>query len=109
MATFSTYAYTANSGDTFRIRLADDSAVAGGFTATTGFDPRLGYVRVSKRDREFGIRPRGVRLSRNVGEEVRSRFLATATTERQQALLAAGTVQIGQNDWTVNSQVAEDI
>lgn len=54
---FTNSKYQADSGDIFKIRLDDDTlAVAG--TPPTGAETTPLYVKVSKTNREFGLRPR---------------------------------------------------
>lgn len=109
MADFEIYTYTSNAGDTFRIRLDEDTATAGGFTAGAA-DATRPFVKVSKSNREFGIRPRGVRLSREDGNAIRYRFLPCATAAQQASVAAGGSVTIGGVSWTnVISVVPEDL
>lgn len=104
---FQVYAYSRDDGEIQRIRLQPETAAAGDFTSAVGFTLG-GFVKVSKTNREFGIRPRGVRLSRVDGNATRYRFLPVATASAQTALLDAGTVTIGSTSWTVTSTVGED-
>lgn len=103
---FTNYAYTAEDGEVYRIRLEEDTATAGGFSATSGFTSSA-YVKVSKGNREFGIRPRGVRLSREATATV-GRFLPCATNAQVESLVEQGTVTVGGETWTVTSAQAED-
>lgn len=104
----STYSYTSNSGDVWRVRLDDDTAAAGSFSGTTGIDANTPRAKVSKNNGEAGLRPRGVRLSR-VAQATVSRFLPVATESAVDALVSAGTVTVGGESWTVTSAVAEDL
>jgi hypothetical protein len=104
---FTTYAYISDSEDSFRIKLTAETAAAGGFTDTTGLSSQSPYVKVSKGNREFGLRPRGVRLSREAIGTV-SRFLPVATNDQVESLVSQGTVTIGGETWTVTSAQPED-
>jgi hypothetical protein len=104
---FKTFAYNANDGEIYKIRLTDVTAGAGGFTSQTGFTSEV-YAKVSKSNREFGIRPRGVRVSRMDGNAKVYRFLPVATPAALEAILAAGNVNIGGEGWNVTTSVAED-
>lgn len=101
------YAYTCEDGDIKRVRLDDDTAAAGGFTATTGFNDR-DSAKVSKTSREAGLRPRGVRLKRTDGNAIRYRFLPCATSATVDSLVTSGTVTIGSQAWTVTTAVGEN-
>lgn len=105
--------YEADDGDIKPIRLdAQTIAVAGAppAGATTDND----YVKVSKGNREFGMRPRGVRLSRNVGTaelpNMRYKFLPVLT----QTAFNSGGYAVGQQlgiggvDWEIIAKVPED-
>ena len=105
---FETYAYTREDAEIQRIRLESSTAAAGGFTAQTGYTID-GFVKVSKSNREFGLRPRGLRLSREDGNAKRYRFLPCATNTQQDSIKTAGTVTIGSVTWTVISPVGEDV
>jgi hypothetical protein len=76
------YNYTADDGEIHPIRLSSTTATFGGFTADGAATSSI-FAKVSKGNREFGLRPRGVRLVRNVGTpEVpnnRYKFLPVAT------------------------------
>lgn len=105
---FSNYLYTSNSGENFRIRLDEDTATAGGFTNNSP-DVSLPFAKVSKSKREFGISPRGVRLSREDGNAVRYKFLPCATSAQQSSVATGGTLTIDGVSWTPLSLVAEDV
>lgn len=100
------YAYTGEDNEVYRLRLDEDTAAAGSFSSQTGFTTNV-KAKVSKTNREHGIRPRGVRLSR-VTEATVGRFLPVASNSAAESLLSAGTVTIGSETWTVTSAVAED-
>lgn len=105
---FDTYAYTADDGDIKPIRLGNESAEAGSFSAATGLNDR-DFVKVSKSNREFGMRPRGVRLRRRGTDGLQYRFQPMATQAAYEAAIAAGTVTVGANTWIVTSPVPEDV
>lgn len=103
---FTDYAYTGEDGEVHRVRLEEETAAAGGFTATSGFTSNI-RAKVSKSNGEFGLRPRGVRLSREATATV-GRFLPVANNTTQESLISAGTVTIGSETWNVIAPVAED-
>ena len=101
------YAYTCDDGDVKRLRIDEETASAGGFSAQTGFNDR-DSAKVSKSNREAGLRPRGVRLRREDGNAIRYRFLPCATSATVDSLLSSATVTIGSNTWEVTSAVGEN-
>jgi len=107
------YTYTAESGDTHPIRLNADSATAGSFAAGATATSDI-IAKVSKSDREFGLRPRGVRLSRNIGTDeipnMRYRFLPVATESAYDAAAfnTNADVTVGSLTWQVVTRVPED-
>lgn len=107
------YIYTDDKAVTHPIRLDAATATAGSFTAT-GTATSDVQAKVSKSDREFGLRPRGVRLSRNLGSEtvpnLRYKFLPVATLEAYNGTTfdREATVTIGSVAWTVVSRSPED-
>lgn len=105
--------YEANNGEIYGIRLETLTAgAAGGAPAGAVTQPQ--NVQVSKGNREFGIRPRGVRLKRNAGTALvpsyRYKFLPVLTIAG--AALAGfqkgATIQIGGTDWDVTAIIPED-
>lgn len=105
--------YEADDGDIKPIRLSSETiAAAGAQPAGATTDPD--YVKVSKGNREFGMRPRGVRLSRNIGTDeipnMRYKFLPILTPAAfDTAAFAVGAeIAIGGNTWEVVAKVAED-
>lgn len=103
---FQTYAYTAEDGQVYKLKMKPDTATAGSFSATSGFTTNV-YAKISKGDGEHGLRPRGVRLSREATATV-GKFLPVATNAAIEALVSAGTVTIDGETWNVVSSVAED-
>ncbi len=106
------YVYTANDGDRKSVRLSAERATAGGFSEGATDDDDS--AKVSKTNREIGMRPRGVRLSRNLGStdepNMRYAFLPVAT---ESALAGASynkgaSISIGSNSWTVTGRVGEN-
>ena len=113
MVAFVQTKYEADSGDIHGIRLTPDYSAAAG-TAPTGDVNNSIKVKVSKTNREFGIRPRGVRLSRTVGTAPdtfkKYAFLPVlGAVEFAGAGFAIGTtITIGGIDYTVIAKVPED-
>jgi len=104
---FDVYAYAGNDGEIYRIRLQAATAAAGDFTSQVGFTSSV-FAKVSKTNREFGIRPRGVRLVSTAAGEKSYRFLPCATQAAVDGLVSAGTVSIGGTSYRVTAPVAED-
>jgi hypothetical protein len=59
--------YEADSGTIHPLRLTTAYAAAAGTVPTGAIDNNVPRAQVSKSNREFGLRPRGVRLARLVG------------------------------------------
>lgn len=108
------YKYEADDGDIKRIRLSSDTkAAAGAEPAGALTDPD--FVKVSKTNREFGMRPRGVRLKINDGDEdepnYRYRFLPvlTKTVYDGTGFNPGQTVTIAGEAWEVVARLPEDV
>lgn len=105
--------YTDDAGVTHPIRVSDPTATAGIFTASGTATSNV-IAKVSKSNREFGLRPRGVRLSRLVGtapdQATRYKFLPVATLAAYTGAAFApnATITIGSNTWTVDTREPED-
>ena len=105
--------YEANSGNIHQMQLSPDFAAAAGTEPTGAVDSDI-IPKVSKSDREFGIRPRGVRLVRTVGTAPdtfkKYTFVPVMTaTEWNSATYAKGaTVTVGSIDYVVSSRLDED-
>lgn len=105
--------YESNSGQIYQLSLNPDRAAAAGTEPTGGVTSDI-KAKVSKSNREFGIRPRGVRLSRVVGTAPdtfrKYSFLpvltpvAFATADFQ----LGATITIGGVVWTVVVRIGED-
>ncbi len=104
---FRVYPYTADNGDTYRIRLDEDTAAAGGFTGVA--DARDLFVKVSKSNREFGMRPRGIRASRVSNNRVTYRLIPMATQSDLNSAASSQTITVGSATWTVVSVANEDV
>jgi len=106
--------YEADDGDIKPIRLSAATIAAAG-TPPGGAVTDPDYVKVSKGNREFGMRPRGVRLSRNIGSatvpNMRYKFLPVLTPAAfNGAAFAVGSeVTVGGNTWTVVAKMPEDV
>lgn len=104
------YVYISDDGDRKPIRLAAETASSGEFTqgATDDND----FVKVSKGSREFGQRPRGLNLSRNIGTaevpNMRYKFLPVATIDAWNSVGIGTTLNVGSTTWTITGKVAED-
>lgn len=113
MVAFVSTLYEGDDGTLYQIRLTPDYAAAAG-TAPTGTDVSDINVKVSKSNREFGIRPRRVRLARTVGTAPDTfRKYATlpilrATEFATAAYNKGATVTVGGVDYTVVGRQGED-
>ncbi len=105
-----TYTYVSDDGDNKPIRLAAATATAGSFSQ--GATDDADFVKVSKGNREFGQRPRGLTLSRNLGSDdepnLRYKFLPMATQAAFNAASIGSTITVGGVSWTVIGKRAED-
>ena len=105
--------YEDNDLTVHRIVLSNAFAAVAG-TAPTGAVTAKGTVKVSKSTRQFGIRPRGVRLSRIIGTSPndfkRYAFLPVLTVSGMAgaAFNIGATITIGGTAWTVVKKIEED-
>lgn len=100
-------AYTSDNDETFRVRLQEDTAAAGGFT--TPAPANVPFAKISKSGRGFGIRPRGVRGSYLDGNRKVYRFIPFATEAAYESALSSGSVTVGGQAYTNLKRVPEDI
>lgn len=106
------YVYTCDDGDRKSVRLNAERATAGGFSEGATDDDDS--AKISKSNREFGLRPRGVRLSKNDGSatdpNMKYSFLpvATATAYNSTSYSKGTQITIGSDTWEVTSKVAEN-
>jgi hypothetical protein len=105
--------YQSDDGDIHPIRLSQDSIDAAGAAPAGAIDSDI-RVKVSKGNREFGIRPRGVNLVRTVGtapnEFTKRKFLPVLTeTAFDSATFAVDAdIDVGSVSWKVGSKQGED-
>lgn len=105
--------YEADLGSIHSISLTPDYAAAAG-TPPTGDVNNDIKPKVSKTNREFGLRPRGVSLSRTLGTAPdtfkKYAFLPvlTSTDFNGTSYAPGATVTIGGTAWTVVTRVPED-
>lgn len=105
--------YESDTGSVHVIKLTQERLTAAGTAPTAAVDSNIN-VKVSKTNREYGIRPRGVRLSRLVGTAPnqfrRYAFLPVllASAFDVNPFKKGQTVTIGTTAWTVSSLVKED-
>lgn len=110
---FRKYKYTADNGLVHPIRLSDKVAAAQLPTAASPGGPYDSLISadVQNSNREIGLRPRKVRLSRRAGtapnEKVYYNTMPVCVPAGVAALVAAGTVNIGGVTWNVDGAVAE--
>lgn len=105
--------YEANSGQIHQVVMdADRIAVAG--TPPAGAVTSSIRAKVSKSNREYGIRPRGVRLGREIGTApdtfVKYSFLPVLTPAAfaTAAFALSATITYGGFTWEVIARVSED-
>lgn len=114
MANFITTRYLADSGDIHPMRIQEDRVIAADPVPSGPVSPFVATVKISKGNRAFGIRPRGVRLKRVSGtapdQRTRYTFLPVRTPEAwaEPAFNPNATIVIGANSWTVVDRVNED-
>lgn len=113
MPAYTSTKYEADNGDIHGILLSPDKAAVAG-TAPTGDTSSPVKVKVSKSNREFGIRPRGVRLSRIIGTAPdtfkKYAFLPVLTPAdyATSAFAIGAEITIGGVVWVVASKEGED-
>jgi hypothetical protein len=113
MVAFSNTKYESDSGDIHPLRISPTVLGAAG-TPPTGAVSNSIKVKVSKTNRSYGIRPRGVRLSRTVGTDPdtfkRYKFIPvlTPTAFNGASFALNGTVSINSVVWTITGKVPED-
>lgn len=105
--------YQADNDAVHKIRLSTDRLAKAGTAPSGAIDSPI-PVKVSKSNREFGIRPRGVRLTRPLNptatDKIYYTFLPvlTASGLAAAAFNVGATIQIGSTDWKVLARVNED-
>lgn len=105
--------YEADNGDIHGIILSPDFSAQAG-TPPTGDVSSPIKAKVSKSNREFGIRPRGCRLSRIIGTAPdtfkKYAFLPVLTPAAfaTAAFAIGATITIDGTDWTIAAKVGED-
>lgn len=113
MAAKSITKYESENGTIHGLTLGSERLAAAG-TVPTGTVSSPIKAQISKSNREYGLRPRGVRLARTVGTAPdtfkKYTFLPILlATEFSSATFAIGaTVTIDGTDWTVVAKVPED-
>lgn len=104
--------YAADGGAVFKIRIGQDTYTAL-TTKSGGTVTQNSYVKISKTNREFGLRPRLAVLSRQVGTGADAvvkykRVPALTADDFAGQLKIGGTITIGTTVWTVTDNLAED-
>lgn len=113
MAVKTTVKYESNSGSLHSLLLDPDRASEAG-TEPTGTEVSKIKAQISKTNKEFGLRPRGVRLARTIGTAPdtfkKYTFLPVLTpAEFNSATFALGaTITIGTTNWVIVGAVEED-
>lgn len=114
MASFDQTKYEANNGDIYAIKLSFIDAAAAG-SPPTGAVTQPHRVKVSKTNREVGIRPRGVRLVRQIAAGANDflykyKFLPVLTAAQwgTGGFAIDQTITLDTVEWTVKALVPED-
>lgn len=113
MATFTRTKYESNDGSIHAIRLSADKAAAAGAAPAGDVDSSI-KVKVSKTNREFGIRPRGVLLARTVGagDDAFTKYtflpVLTQTAFNGTGFALNTEITVGGTQWTVATKQNED-
>lgn len=113
MPTLDTVKYEGNDGTVYNLSLTTDFAIAAGTEPAGGVSSDI-KPKISKSNREHGIRPRGVRLVRTVGTAPdtfkKYAFLPvlTAVEWASGAFAPGAAVNVGTIAYTVSSRLDED-
>lgn len=111
MATRTRTKYQSDEGGIHPISLDPGSVAAAGAAPTAAIDSQI-RAKVSKSNKEAGLRPRGLRLARTVGaapnEFVRYAFAPVLTPTAYEAATVQGTVTYQGDTWTIVAKVPED-
>lgn len=105
--------YLSDSDTVHEIRMSSDRIAKAGTAPTGEIDSPI-PAKVSKSNRQYGLRPRGVRLTRPLNptatDKIYYSFLPvlTPTALAGNAFNKGATVQIGSTDWKVLARVNED-
>ena len=105
--------YESNSGEKHPIRLSPDYFAAAGAPPAEPATSDIN-VKVSKTNKEFGIRPRRVRLARIVGtgdesfRKYATLAVLTPTAFASDAFAKGATITIGDNDYEIVAKQEED-
>lgn len=105
------FKYQSGAGTVHKIRLSAARGAVAGAEPAGAVDSDI-LVKVSKSNREFGIRPRGLRLSRTITEGADTAslyaFLPVLTETAYNAFALNATVTYGGDDWTIVAKQPED-
>lgn len=113
MATLSVVKYESDGGDIHSMKLTSDYAAAAGDEPTDGVSSDI-KPKISKTNREHGLRPRGVRLVRTIGTAPdtfkKYTFLPVLTAAQwvSGAFAPGSAINIGSTAYTVIARIAED-
>lgn len=105
--------YEGNNGTVYQLQLSPDFAIAAGTEPAGGVGSDV-KPKITKSEREFGIRPRGVRLVRTVGTAPdtfrKYAFLPVLTPVEwaSGAYSRGAAVNVGTTAYTVSSRIDED-
>lgn len=105
--------YEGDSGRIYALKLTAAYAAAAGTAPTGAVNDELN-PKISKSVREYGLKPRGVRLSRTIGTAPdtfkKYTFLPVlaATVFVSPAFAKGATVDIGGVSWVITTKVGED-
>lgn len=103
--------YEADGGTIHKIRLTAKTVTIAGTAPTEDVDSPV-PAKVSKSDGEYGVRPRGIRITRVVGTGAAAfrqyAFVPVLTPTTWDGLSENSTVTYDGNSWTIATKVPED-
>lgn len=104
--------YEANGGTIHKIRLTSKTVAIAGDAPTGAVDSPI-PAKVSKSDGEYGVRPRGIRITRVVGTGDTAfrkyAFVPVLTSETWDGLSENASVTYAGAAWTIATKVQEDL
>jgi len=105
--------YEADGGQIHLLTMDADRLAVAGAEPTAASNSSI-RAKISKSNREYGIRPRGVRLARTVGTapDTFSKYaflpVLTPTAFNGTGFTLGGTITIGTIEWQIIARISED-
>lgn len=104
--------YQANADSIHKIILTNETAAVAGAPPAGDIDSNV-PAKVSKSNGEYGVRPRGLRLTRVLGTGAtasrRNRFLPILTETAWNAFAEGAELTVGGVQWTISKKINEDL